>query len=85
MLAEGLIHFIATDAHGVKSRRPRMSPALARITELAGETTAVDLCSRLPGLVAAGQDVPAGRRAVAMKRSTPGGWRRLFSRAKAAS
>jgi protein-tyrosine phosphatase len=86
MLAEGLIHFIATDAHGVTSRRPRLSPAVACITELADEATALDLCSRLPGLVAAGQDVPAGRRAI-IKPKTSGGWRRfvsrVFSRAKA--
>ena len=78
MLAEGLVHFIATDAHGTKSRRPLMGRAFERVTELTDEATAVDLCSNYPAMVARGENVPAGKRAVPRR----GGWRHFFSAKK---
>jgi protein-tyrosine phosphatase len=81
MLAEGLVHFVATDAHGVTSRRPQLSPAFDRVAELAGESAAIELCSHNGAAVAAGRDVPAGRRPTIARSA---GWRRFFSRAKAA-
>jgi protein-tyrosine phosphatase len=79
MLAEGLVHFLATDAHGVRARRPLLRRSFERAAELVDEATAMDLCCHWPARVAAGADVPAGRRAVARR-----GWRRLFSRTRAA-
>jgi len=79
MLGEGLVHFIATDAHGTKSRRPLMQRAFDRVVELTDEATATDLCSNYPALVAQGKSVPAGRRKVTRR----GGWRGLFSTKKA--
>lgn len=71
LLAEGLVHFVATDAHGPRSRRPLMRRAFDRVVELSDDTTAIELCSRNPAAVAAGQGVRAGRRrAVRPKR----GW-----------
>jgi protein-tyrosine phosphatase len=81
MLAEGLIHFVATDAHGARARRPRLRRAFDRVAELAGDEAALDLCCHHPAAVAAGRDVPAGRRA---RFGKPARWRRLFSRSKAA-
>ena len=78
MLADGLVHFIATDAHGTKSRRPLMGRAFERVAELTDEATAVDLCCHYPALVAKGEPVPAGRRTVTRR----GGWRGLFSAKK---
>ncbi len=80
MLARGLVHFIATDAHGIKSRRPLMHRAFQRVAELTDETTAEDLCCHHPMLVARGEKVPAGRRAVPKR----GGWRGFFSPKKVA-
>jgi protein-tyrosine phosphatase len=79
MLSEGLVHFVATDAHGPQSRRPLMRRAYERVLELIDESTARDLCCHHPALVAAGSDVPAGRR----RRTTKSGWRSLFARSKA--
>ncbi|MEM8947006.1 MAG: CpsB/CapC family capsule biosynthesis tyrosine phosphatase [Planctomycetota bacterium] len=76
MLSQGLVHFIATDAHGIKSRRPLMGRAFDRVAELTDESTATDLCCYFPSLVASGKPVPAGRRPLVRKR---GGWRGLFS------
>jgi protein-tyrosine phosphatase len=73
LLAEGLVHFVATDAHGPQSRRPLMRRAFERVAELAGEATAIELCSRNPGLVAAGEAVRAGRREAPRAAR---GWRR---------
>jgi protein-tyrosine phosphatase len=65
LLAEGLVHFVATDAHGPRSRRPLMRRAFERVAELTSEATAVDLCGKNPAAVAAGQDVRPDRRAAA--------------------
>src|SRR5690606_4741453 len=62
MLEQGLVHFVSTDAHGTKSRRPLLRDAMRRVAELVDEETAGDLCSHYPALVAQGQAVPAGRR-----------------------
>lgn len=80
MLGEGLVHFLATDAHGPKSRRPLMGRAAERVTKLAGAQTADDLCRHNPALVARGQPVPSGRRAPAGRK----GWRGFFSSKKVA-
>jgi protein-tyrosine phosphatase len=68
LLAEGMVHFIATDAHGQRSRRPLMRRAFERVAELTDESTAIALCSENPGRVAAGEAVTAGRRERPRKR-----------------
>lgn len=79
MVAEGLVHFIATDAHGRKSRRPLLRRAFDRVAELTDQQTATELCSVNPAFVARKQRVPAGRR-IAQK---SGGWRGMFTRRQA--
>ncbi len=74
-IRQGLVHFIATDAHDTKIRRARMREVFARVVELAGDEAARDLCSRWPAAVAEGRDVPAGRRETARGGSWFG-WRR---------
>ncbi len=81
MLERGLVHFLATDAHGTKSRRPLMHRAYERVAELTDEATAGDLCIRHPSLVAQGESVPAGRHVLQPRKP---GWRGFFSAKKAA-
>jgi protein-tyrosine phosphatase len=57
MVESGWAHFVATDAHGVKARRPLLSRALARVAEIAGPEVAYQLCCLNPALVANGKDV----------------------------
>jgi protein-tyrosine phosphatase len=57
MVQQGLVHFIATDAHNVRSRPPLMGPAFQRVAELLGEAAAIDLCCRRPAAVAAGSAI----------------------------
>ena len=63
MLKRGLVHFIATDAHGPRSRRPLLRRAYEYTAELVGDETADALCRDNPGAVAAGEDIaiPAPR------------------------
>lgn len=82
MVAQGLVHFLATDAHGPKSRRPLMSRAFQRVAELSDLENAVDLCCRNPAAVAAGKAVEAGRRGTIVKRR--GGLAQWFGWRKAA-
>jgi len=60
MVGEGLVQFVATDAHGVRSRRPQLSKAFQCIVGLAGWQTAVQLCCDNPAAVAEGRAVAAG-------------------------
>ncbi|MCA9261145.1 MAG: hypothetical protein KDA61_18145 [Planctomycetales bacterium] len=79
MLGQQVVHFVATDAHSPRSRRPLLRRAFERVGELAGEKTARLLCCDYPALVAEGQHVPAGRVAAGGRT-----WRSLFPRRKAA-
>lgn len=72
LIEEGLVHFVATDAHGTTCRRPRMSAAFERIVGLAGDRYAEELCSANPAAIAAGRDIAGGRRRRA--RFRPCGW-----------
>lgn len=62
LLAQGLVHFLSSDAHGPKSRRPLLASAFERAAQLTDWQTARDLCCRNPALVAEGKAVPAGKR-----------------------
>jgi protein-tyrosine phosphatase len=72
LVEQGLVHIVATDAHGTKTRPPLLRPAFERLAELAGEEAAVDLCCRNPGAVAIGGTVSTRRREPA--KSTWAGW-----------
>jgi tyrosine-protein phosphatase YwqE len=74
MLSEGLVHFLATDAHGQKSRRPLMQRAFQRVAELSDWETARELCCHAPADVAQGQTVAAGRRRRTVQRRSLSGW-----------
>ena len=74
MVEHGLVHFLATDAHGVKSRRPLMRRAYDRVAELVGEAVAADLATINPELVACGKPVAGGVRSQARR-----GWGGFFS------
>ena len=57
MLEDGLVDFLATDAHSPRARRPLIRRAFERAAELIGEESAVALCCQNPAAVAAGEDV----------------------------
>ena len=62
MLAMNQVHFVATDAHGSRSRRPLIKRAFERVAELTSEETAIDVCCRNPAAVAAGEEVKLQQR-----------------------
>jgi protein-tyrosine phosphatase len=68
LLTEGLVHFVATDGHGPRSRRPLIRRAYERTVEITSESMAVELCCENPAAVAAGQGVAPGRRAAARRK-----------------
>jgi protein-tyrosine phosphatase len=78
LFAERLVHFVATDAHGAKSRRPLLRRAFESVVRLADEDTALDVCCRNPAAVAAGTDLSTTPRRVRKRGFT--GW---FKRRKA--
>ncbi len=78
MLLDGLVHFIASDAHGNKLRRPLLRRAFDEVARLTDEATAQDLFVRYPACVAIGKDIPAGRRKVLQKTNDRWfGWKKV--------
>ena len=78
MLQRGLVHFVATDAHGARSRRPLLRRAMTRVEKLVGLDAAREIFCDSPA------DVAAGRRVASGKRSHTGlAIRRWFSKALA--
>lgn len=57
----GLVHFLATDAHGSKARRPLLRRAFQRVVELVGSDLATELCCTNPRKVAQGMPIAGGR------------------------
>ncbi len=84
LVSQGLVHFVATDAHGTKTRPPILRRAFRRVTKLAGENAATDLCCRNPRAVATGGAVSPGCRDPA-KFACFGWFRRTFSLEPAAT
>ena len=62
MLSQGLVHFLATDAHGSDMRRPLLYEAFLRVEDLAGYAAAYDICCHNPGCVVADLEIQPGRR-----------------------
>jgi protein-tyrosine phosphatase len=54
-----LVHFVATDMHGLKRRPPRLSPAAAMVHELVGAETAREILEENPEAVIHGRQVLA--------------------------
>lgn len=72
LLEQGLVHFVSTDAHGPKSRRPLLGQAFDRVSQLVGSDVATDLFCRNPARVAQGQDLAC--RTPTTKSRGLGGW-----------
>lgn len=65
VVRRGLVHFVASDAHSVHGRAPRLRQAFQRIEALAGRAMAMACCSENPARVVQGQEVsPVVRRRV---------------------
>lgn len=65
LLREGLVHVVASDAHGALKRRPLWRRVYERLVELVGQESAELLCRHNPASILAGKDVrlpelPAG-------------------------
>jgi|SRR5690625_2897353 len=60
-IEHGLVHFIATDTHGVRRRRPELRPAVEQAIAWVGEKAALALVHENPSRVLAGEplDLPA--------------------------
>jgi protein-tyrosine phosphatase len=72
LIQQGLVHFVSTDAHGSRARRPLLAKAFEAVASLADEATAVELFCRNPGCVAEGRDVPTDRPVA--RQPSRGGW-----------
>jgi len=58
LVEQGLVHFIATDAHDPTARPPLMKAAFQRVAQLAGTRWPCALC-RHPAAVVKGSTVPS--------------------------
>ena len=80
MLLRGLVHFVASDGHSPRRRKPLMSQAKMRVADLVGEEVAVAICCNNPANVAAGRNIAHLPAARAQKKSW---FSRLLSRSVA--
>ncbi len=58
LIEERLVHFVASDAHGCKSRRPLLSRAFHRVAQIADTELAVEVFCDNPYRVVRGEVVP---------------------------
>jgi protein-tyrosine phosphatase len=61
LVGRGLVHFVASDAHGTGARPPLLGGAFARVAELAGQDVATALCCRNPLKLVTGEEVCLNR------------------------
>jgi protein-tyrosine phosphatase len=83
LVDRGLVHFVSTDAHGTKRRRPQLREAFEMVASLSDEETAHDLFCRNPACVVQGIAIPQPRRRSYAKRGASG-WRGWLGRKQAA-
>jgi protein-tyrosine phosphatase len=76
MVEQRLAHFLATDAHGPRSRRPLLQRAYGRTCELAGVDVAQRICCENPRAVWEGEQVEVFRRRTVAARWRWMSWRR---------
>ncbi len=58
LLAEGLVHAIATDSHSTTSRPTILSEAVMSASEIVGEDKAIDLVTTIPQAIIEGVELP---------------------------
>jgi len=51
LVRRGLVHFVATDAHGSRSRRPLIGRAHRRVASIAGDNAAAAVCCTNPARI----------------------------------
>jgi protein-tyrosine phosphatase len=71
LMARGLVHFVASDAHDRKHRPPRLDQAREQVREEYGEAAAEQLFVTNPAAVLAGEAIPAE---VGVSRKPPRKW-----------
>ena len=81
MLDEGLVHFVASDAHGTRKRNPKLTAAFTQVAARTDPLTAQDLFIEHPRCVVEGRKIPGGRRKT--RRARPVGWTGWFGSKKA--
>ena len=74
LVTEGLVHFVSTDAHGPKSRRPLLRQAYDRVTQLVGSHAADQMFCSNPAAVARGAAVAPGRQKLKLAATRSSGW-----------
>ncbi len=74
MLQQGWVHFLASDGHSPKSRRPLMGRGFRRASELVGVEMAELICCHNPRRVAEGKDVAPGPLTPKRPKSSFSGW-----------
>jgi protein-tyrosine phosphatase len=84
LLADRWVHFLATDAHNLESRPPRMRDARDRVARRYGADYAERLCTANPQAVFEGRPLPEQDEPLRLfdeeDRSTRPWWKRVFGR-----
>lgn len=74
LVGQGLVHFVASDAHSSQTRRPLMRQAFHAVRQWAGAEMAWELCARNPARVVTHQAVRPGPIAVSPTKRSFARW-----------
>lgn len=74
LVEQGQVHFVATDAHGPKVRRPQMRRAFQKAVDLAGYKNACDLFCKNPAAIIDDTPLSTCQNRPSKKRSGLGRW-----------
>jgi len=78
LLRQNKVHILATDAHDLRSRPPKMKEAYDLVANRYGAETAERLCVTNPGAAFRGEDFPPQPEVLSAEDSRKGFWSRLM-------
>jgi protein-tyrosine phosphatase len=78
LLEHRLVHVLATDAHGLRTRSPRLSEGHEIVKEVLGEKKALEMVQGVPDRIIRGEPVEADDPVPVSRPASRSFWKRLF-------
>jgi protein-tyrosine phosphatase len=80
LLEHRLVQILATDAHGLRTRTPRLSEGYEIVKDVLGETKALAMVRDIPARILRGEPVVTDDPVAVRRPSSPSFWKRVFHR-----
>lgn len=79
LLEHRMVHVLATDAHGLRTRSPRLSEGFEIVKAVLGEEKAMEMVDGIPGRIIRGEPVEADDPVPVSRPASRSFWKRLFA------